>query len=51
MMEAKRIPTLLALAMLGLGAAACNTIEGAGQDIEAAGSGIEDAADDNNTYD
>lgn len=29
------------------GLAACNTIEGAGRDIENAGDAIEDAADDN----
>jgi predicted small secreted protein len=34
----------LVLLMLGLGA--CNTIEGAGQDIEAAGEGIADTAED-----
>lgn len=32
-----------ALATLSL--AACNTVEGAGKDIEAAGEGIQDAAD------
>ena len=35
------------IAMLLLGLAACNTIEGAGQDIEAAGDKIEETADAN----
>ncbi len=35
----------LLLAVLLLNAVGCNTIEGAGEDIEAAGEGIEDAAD------
>lgn len=40
--------TLSSLALLGLVLAmsACNTIEGAGQDVKAAGSEIEEAADD-----
>ncbi len=33
------------LALLLVGATACNTIEGAGEDIESAGDNIEDAAD------
>lgn len=32
--------------LLAATAAACNTVEGAGQDIEATGSAIEEAADD-----
>lgn len=39
---------ILTLAVLALGAAslsACNTIEGAGQDIENAGEAVQDAAD------
>jgi len=36
--------TLSLLCMLGL--ASCNTIEGAGEDIEAVGDSVEDAADD-----
>lgn len=38
----------LFIAVLGLAAfilAACNTMEGAGKDIESAGEGIQDAAD------
>jgi predicted small secreted protein len=37
---------ILALAATGLLAAACNTIEGAGQDVEAAGAAIEETAQD-----
>jgi len=37
--------TLIAL-LLAIGTTACNTVEGAGQDIQAAGNAIEDAADD-----
>jgi predicted small secreted protein len=32
--------------MLAAAAAACNTVEGAGQDVQAAGGALEDAADD-----
>jgi predicted small secreted protein len=32
--------------MLAAAAAACNTVEGAGQDVKAAGGALEDAADD-----
>lgn len=35
----------LVLAGLGLSLAACNTVEGAGKDIEKAGEAIQDAAD------
>ena len=39
--------TFAALAfMLAAAAAACNTVEGAGQDVKAAGAAVEDAADD-----
>ena len=37
---------LLLVAALTLGLAGCNTIAGAGQDIESAGDAIEDAAED-----
>lgn len=33
------------LGLVGLSLTACNTTEGVGQDIEAAGEGIQDAAD------
>jgi predicted small secreted protein len=39
----KTIAVLLALSLAGL-LAACNTVKGAGQDIQKAGSAIEDAA-------
>ena len=32
--------------MLAAAAAACNTVEGVGQDAQAAGAAVEDAADD-----
>ena len=32
--------------LAGVGLAACNTIKGAGQDVSAAGRGIENAAED-----
>lgn len=32
--------------LLAAAAAACNTVEGAGQDVQAVGSAVEDAADD-----
>lgn len=41
-----RKTALLALVLATLGLGACNTIEGAGQDIGAAGEAIEDTADD-----
>ncbi|HEX6866625.1 MAG TPA: entericidin A/B family lipoprotein [Caulobacteraceae bacterium] len=37
---------LLTLMAAGLTVAACNTIEGAGQDIQAAGTAVEDTAQD-----
>ena len=39
---------LLALIAAGLTTAACNTIAGAGRDVEAAGDAVEDAANDAN---
>ena len=39
---------LLALIAAGLSTAACNTIAGAGKDVEAAGGAVEDAANDAN---
>lgn len=46
----KKIARVLALAALGMSAAsalsACNTTEGVGKDIKAAGEGIEDTAHD-----
>jgi predicted small secreted protein len=41
----KKLLSLLALVGFAAGLAACNTVEGAGKDIKAAGQGIENAAD------
>jgi predicted small secreted protein len=41
-----RTVTLLALAGLTLGLAACNTVEGVGKDVKATGSAIEKTADE-----
>jgi entericidin B len=43
-----KLAALLALA--GLAVAGCNTIEGAGKDIKAAGGGIEKAAEKTKPY-
>jgi predicted small secreted protein len=40
----KTIATLLALSFIAALLAGCNTVRGAGQDIQKAGSAIEDAA-------
>ena len=40
----------VALTCLGLTAAGCNTIEGAGKDVKAAGGAIEKAAEKTKTY-
>lgn len=40
-----RLWMLLSLAIVFLGLSACNTMEGAGRDIESAGESIQDAAD------
>lgn len=37
---------ILALAATSLMAAACNTVEGAGRDVQAAGAAVEDTAKD-----
>jgi entericidin B len=37
---------ILAIAATGLLAAACNTIEGAGRDVQAAGEAVEETAQD-----
>ena len=44
-MTTKRFLAMLAL-VLFLPAAACNTVEGMGQDTQAAGNAIEDSAED-----
>ena len=40
----KKLAALLALVGIGVAAAGCNTIEGAGKDIKAAGGAIEKTA-------
>lgn len=45
-MNLKNMIIALLLALLMGATTACNTIEGAGRDIESAGEAIEDAADD-----
>lgn len=51
-MKKLRISALAALALFvsGLVLSACNTMEGAGQDISAAGKGLEKSADKNKGY-
>ena len=46
----KRLAALLALAGIVVAATACNTIEGAGKDIKAAGAGIEKGASKTKSY-
>jgi len=46
----KRLAVFLALSCLGLAVAGCNTIEGAGKDVKAAGGAIEKAAEKTKTY-
>jgi predicted small secreted protein len=41
---------VLALCCLGLAVAGCNTIEGAGKDVKAAGGAIEKAAEKTKSY-
>lgn len=38
--------SILMLFLIGMGLAACNTVEGAGQDIQGGGQAIEDSAND-----
>lgn len=40
-----RFLTLASLAVIGLGLAACETMEGAGRDIQNAGESVEEAAE------
>lgn len=40
----RKIMSLTAFLVLGLGVSACNTVEGAGKDIENAGAAVQDAA-------
>jgi len=41
-----KLTLILTVSTLSLGLAACNTVEGAGQDIENTGEAIEDTAQD-----
>jgi len=43
----RKLVALLGALLMVLGLAACNTIEGAGEDVEAAGEGIQRGADEN----
>ncbi len=46
----QKIACLALLAILTLNVAACNTMEGLGEDAQAAGRGLENAAQDNKGY-
>jgi predicted small secreted protein len=46
----KRFVALLTLAALAVVLAACNTVEGLGKDVKAAGGGIEKAAEKTKPY-
>ena len=46
----ERLAAILALAGLAVALAGCNTIEGAGKDIKAAGGAIEKSAEKTKTY-
>jgi entericidin B len=46
----KKLAALAIMAGIAIGIAACNTVEGAGKDVKAAGQGIEKAADKAKTY-
>ncbi|MGE0754970.1 MAG: entericidin A/B family lipoprotein [Alphaproteobacteria bacterium] len=51
MSDVKKILLVSTVALLTLGnLSACNTIAGAGEDIEAGGDAIEDAAEDSKNY-
>ena len=43
-MQFMKTLSLLTLVVLGLSVSACNTVDGAGQDIENAGEAVQDAA-------
>jgi entericidin B len=45
MLIKKRFLTLISLAVISLGLSACETMEGAGRDIEHAGESVQDAAE------
>ena len=46
----KMLASFLAVAGLALAVTGCNTIEGAGKDVKAAGGAVEKAADKAKTY-
>ncbi len=46
----KKLAAILALVGLGIALAGCNTIEGAGKDVKAAGGAIEKAAEKTKPY-
>ena len=46
----KRLAALLAIAGLGAAVVGCNTIEGAGKDVKAAGGAVEKAASKSKSY-
>ena len=46
----KKLAVLAVMAGMAIGIVACNTVEGAGKDVKAAGTGIEKAADKAKTY-
>lgn len=45
-----KLSAFLMALLFTLGLAGCNTMEGAGQDMEAAGDAIEDSASENKNY-
>jgi predicted small secreted protein len=49
-MMLRKLAAILGLAALGLVLAGCNTIEGAGKDVKAAGGAIEKAASKTKPY-
>jgi len=42
----RAVPMLIAAAIVAVGFSACNTVEGAGQDLQSGGKAIENTADD-----
>ena len=46
----KKLAALAVIAGIVIGVSACNTVEGAGKDVKAAGAGIEKAADKAKPY-
>ena len=46
----KKLAAAAVMAAIAVGVAACNTVEGAGKDVKAAGGAIEKAAEKTRTY-